>query len=86
MREIGAFSIALTSAASSHPNLPGFVCFVCGVYFTARYHYFPEKFSPKLRPRTAYIGGALLILIGILLMFGDILWKLIFGADVGAIR
>jgi hypothetical protein len=74
-------------AASSQPDLlPGVLCFAGGMFFMLRYHYFPEKFSAKLRPRTVYIMGTLLIVIGFLLMFWDLIWRLLFGSDVPAIR
>jgi len=52
-----------------------------GVYLIARYHYFPEKFSKKLRPLTVKLLGVFLIVGGLLLSFWDPLWGLLFGTN-----
>jgi hypothetical protein len=44
-----------------------------GVYLIARYQYFPQKFSPNLRPITVKLLGAFLIIGGLLLSFWDLL-------------
>ena len=51
-----------------------------GVYLIARYQYFPQKFSPNLRPITVKLLGAFLIIGGLVLSFWDLLWRLLFGA------
>jgi protein-S-isoprenylcysteine O-methyltransferase Ste14 len=83
MNPLSGFLHSVTAqTASSGPDPIGVICIVFGAFIMMRYHYFPEKFSARVRPRTVYIVGTLLVVIGVLLTFWNLLWRLVFHSDV----